>query len=322
MEPSPTTFRDRQRRSDTLAGALRVGVVNNMPDAALARTERQFRSLLQAAAPGAGLEIALFHMPQVARGPAIRAQMRGLYRSVEDIDQANLDALVVTGGDPGQTPLKDSPLWPGFTGLVDRALRLELPTLWSCLAAHAAVEHLDGVRRRPLDAKQSGVYRVSPVRTDPLLDGLGPSWPVPHSRRNGLDEAELTARGYEIMTRSEDTGVDAFVRRGPPLFLFCQGHLEYDRDSLLREYKRDFRAYLLGEGESLPGLPQHALPDDLALRLSRLAELAAQGRSPRLMAEWPTRSTLADEPPEWRPFAVGLYTNWLRTLAWPDAWRR
>ena len=309
------TLQERPCGGQAPARVMRVGLVNNMPDAALAATERQFRGLLEAAAPGTGLELVLFNMPQVTRGPAIRAEMGGRYSSVEEIDQANLDALVVSGGDPGQSPLKGSPLWPGFVALVDCALRLELPTLWSCLAAHAAVEHLDGVRRRPLEAKRSGVYRVSAVRADPLLDGLGPSWPVPHSRRNGLDEAELAARGYEILTRSEDAGPDAFVRRGPPLFLFCQGHLEYDRDSLLREYKRDFRAYLQGDGDRLPALPQHALTPDLALELSRLAELAAVRRSPELMARWPSRPAAAEAPPEWRPVAVGLYSNWLRALA-------
>jgi len=301
---------------------LRVGLVNNMPDAALVPTERQFRSLLQAAAPDAGLELVLFDMSRVARDPAILDQMRGRYRPADDIDQSGLDALVVTGGDPGQVPLRDSPLWPGYASLVDRALRLRLPTLWSCLAGHAAVEHLDGVRRRALSAKKSGIYPVTPARSDPLLDGLGPSWQVPHSRHNGLDEAELAAKGYEILTRSESAGVDAFVRRGPPLFLFCQGHPEYDRDGLLREYKRDFRAYLQGDRESLPGLPEHAVSDELAQRLARLAEQAAQTRSPALMADWPSRTGSGQEPPQWRPFAIGLYSNWLRTLAQPGRQRR
>ena len=322
MEPLATTIRERLRGSEPLARALRVGLVNTMPDAALAPTERQFRSLLQAAAPDADLDLFLFDMPQVARDPAIRAQMGRRYRPAEDIDQCGLDALIVTGGDPGEVPLRDSPLWPGYAGLVDLALRLRLPTLWSCLAGHAAVEHLDGVRRRPLSAKLSGVYPVTPARADPLLDGLGPCWQVPHSRHNGLDEAELVAQGYEILSRSTDAGVDAFVRRGRPLFLFCQGHLEYDRDTLLREYKRDFRAYLRGDRESLPRLPEHAVAEELAQRLARLAAQAAQTRSPGLMADWPSQTGSDQEPPQWRPFAIGLYSNWLGALARPGRPRR
>ena len=317
MKPSKTTFRERPPVGESLARTLRVGLVNNMPDAAVEPTERQFRSLLRAAAPGEGLELVLFDMPEVSRDPAIRARMRGRYRPVEDLDRSSLDALVVTGGDPGQTSLRHSPIWPGFAGLVDRAVRLGLPTLWSCLAAHAAVEHLDGVQRRPLNAKHSGVFAVSAVRADPLLEGLGQTWPVPHSRRNGLEEAELASRGYEILTRSEGVGVDVFVRRGPPLFIFCQGHPEYDLDSLLREYKRDFRAYLHGERQSLPRLPHHAVPAELAQSLEQLAKRAAANRSPALMADWPSRSEPAEQLPEWRPFAIGLYANWLRTLAQP-----
>jgi homoserine O-succinyltransferase len=294
---------------------LRLGLVNNMPDGALKATERQFRSLFEAASPGRPLDLVLFDMPQIRRDPDLRARMRDRYRRIEDIACVGLDALVVTGADPGETVLRDSPLWPGLSKLVDQAVSLRLPTLWSCLAAHAAVEHLDGIKRRPLNRKHSGVFQVAPVAADSLLKGLEPSWRVPHSRRNGLDEAELVAAGYEILTRSEAVGVDVFIRRGPPPFLFCQGHPEYDRNTLLLEYKRDFRAYLDGEREDPPDPPEHALPTDLAARLARLTEAARNQRSPALMAEWPSGSWADQAFADWKPSAVRLCANWLRSVA-------
>jgi hypothetical protein len=47
---------DRRRRRD----ALRIGLVNNMPDAALRSTERQFRDLLASAAGERAVELKLF----------------------------------------------------------------------------------------------------------------------------------------------------------------------------------------------------------------------------------------------------------------------
>jgi len=193
---------------------------------------------------------------------------------------------VVTGADPGHAPLKQAAFWPSFTRLVDWALDSRTPTLWSCLAAHAAVEHMDGIERRLLPAKHSGVFACQ-AAGDILLDGLDGVWPVPHSRLNDLDEQELVASGYEILTRSELVGADVFVRRGPPLFLFCQGHPEYDRNSLALEYKRDLQAFARGEREAPPAAP-------------------VDFRDPRLIEAESTEPRGA-----WSAFAVRLYANWL-----------
>jgi homoserine O-succinyltransferase len=267
---------------------LRVGLVNNMPDAALAVTERQFRDLLTAAAPDRELELLLFELPEITRKSATRARMAGRYRPAGALDEIDLDAMVVTGADPGRAPLKEAAFWPSFTRLVDWATETGTPTLWSCLAAHAAVEHLDGVERRRLPAKHSGVFACEAVG-DILLEGLKGVWPAPHSRLNDLDEAELVASGYEILTRSDLVGVDVFVRRGPPLFLFCQGHPEYDRKSLALEYQRDMQAFARGEREAPPAPP-------------------ADFRSPELL-----EAERADPRGGWAGFAVRLYANWLST---------
>jgi homoserine O-succinyltransferase len=51
-------------------------------------------------------------------------------------------------------------------------------------------------------------------------------------------------------------GVDTFVRERRSLFLFFQGHPEYDADTLPREYRRDVARFLRGERDSYPDLPK------------------------------------------------------------------
>ena len=55
------------------ANCITIGLVNNMPDAALEATERQFTDLLRAATPNAVVLLKLFAMPEVPRGEAVRA---------------------------------------------------------------------------------------------------------------------------------------------------------------------------------------------------------------------------------------------------------
>ena len=64
---------------------------------------------------------------------------------------AGMDALIITGAEPRAEAICDEePYWPALTRLIDWAEIGTISTLFSCLAAHAAVLHLDGIKRRPL----------------------------------------------------------------------------------------------------------------------------------------------------------------------------
>lgn len=281
-----------------------------MPDAALAATERQFGGLLSEAAGGL-LDLVLFHIPEIPRSAPARERLAARYRPVAEIETAGLDALVVTGADPGGGPLSAAPFWPALQRLVDWAEATGRPTLWSCLAAHAAAEHLDGLRRQRLAQKACGVFTCAPTGRHALTDGLEAAWPIPHSRWNALAEADLTARGYQIVTRGEAAGACVFVRTTSPHFLFCQGHPEYDADSLALEHRRDFRAWLRGEAAAPPPVPPGTFDAAAERRLARLAAHAFEVPWPKLMARWPSGVASAPAAAEWRTFAIGLYRNWL-----------
>ena len=70
----------------------------------------------------------------------------------------------------------------------------------------------------------------------PLTGGLPARVNIPHSRWNEVPEDILTAAGYRILTKSDDAGVDAFVKQSRSLLVFFQGNPEYDPDTLLLEY--------------------------------------------------------------------------------------
>ena len=67
---------------------------------------------------------------------------------------------------------------------------------------------------------------------------------TPHSRFNALAECDLEAKGYVTLTRSRDAGPDVFIKDEDLLEVFWQGHPEYDRDTLAREFRRDVLRYL------------------------------------------------------------------------------
>lgn len=294
------------------ARVLRVGLLNNMPDSALVQTERQFRRLI-----GPETELRLFSLDTVPRGPLARAHLDRFYASQDALAGAGLDALVVTGAEPKARHLADEPFFDALAAVVDWAAAEAVPTLFSCLAAHAAVLHLDRIERRPLPAKHSGVYACRTVAEHPLLAGMPPSVPVPHSRWNDLPEAALTARGYRILRRSEAVGVDLFVREGAGAapMVFLQGHPEYDADTLAREYRRDVGRFLDGERDTCPALPENYYADESAACLDAFATMARADRSPALHADFPTIAETPSRPAGWPEAAAGLFRNWLALVS-------
>ena len=293
---------------------LEVAVVNNMPDPALQSTERQFRELITAAAGDRELGIHLFSFPELIRGPEGRAYVAERYEPIENLWSGRFDGLVVTGAEPRTDVISDEVYWNSLTRLIDWASDHSISTIWSCLAAHAAVLHLDGVERQRYASKLHGVFACTRSADHPLFAGLPRTWGFPHSRLNTLPSDRLSATGYEIVSASSDAGADAFVKERGSLFLFLQGHPEYDPGALYREYRRDVGRYLAGTVERYPAMPRNYFDAETTRVLEQFRARAERDRRPELLDEFPAVDSKRIAH-SWRAAAVRLYSNWLDYLA-------
>lgn len=309
IDPDPSGLLRRRR-----GGPIAVGLVNNMPDAALKSTERQFRELLTEAAGTRTVTLRVFSFPGLGRSEAGCQHVRDHHEDVAALWNAELDGLIVTGTEPRARDLADEPYWPSLARLIDWAAEHTIATVWSCLAAHAAVYRLDGIARRSRGAKLSGVFECIKTANHPLV-GYGPAhWCTPHSRYNELAEEELAARGYRILARSPAAGADIFVKRQKSLFLFLQGHPEYDAGALAREYRRDVGRFLAGERDRYPELPSGYFAGGVANALLAFRERALRERDAALLADFPTPGGGQSPFAPWRGAAIRLFSNWLSYL--------
>jgi len=293
---------------------LVIGLVNNMPDSALKATERQFARLLQGAAPPqVRVRFHCFSLPSIVRTPALQTHVAQHYGDIGALGRLAVDGLIVTGAEPIADDLHHEPYWPELTSLIEWARTNTRSAIWSCLAAHAAVLHLDGIVRRRLPAKCSGVFDCSKVAEDWLTHGIRSPLKISHSRYNALEEDELTAHDYQMLTRSDEIGVDIFARQMPSRFIFFHGHPEYDALSLQREYMRDIARFLSGQRDDYPNLPIAYFDDVTEHVLQQFEARARTRRDPTLAAELPGLTLRPD-------LAAGtaaklLFGNWLSFLA-------
>jgi homoserine O-succinyltransferase len=308
----------------TAPPALRIALLNNMPDAALQQTETQFRDLLAAALPGQDVRLVLFTLPELARQDAARQRIAAQYAPFAALFEPGpgglpFDGLIVTGMECAASALHATGFWPSLARVIDFAAAGALPTVWSCLAAHAAVLHLHGIERRRLPAKLSGLFACAATgAAHPYAAGLPPAWQTPHSRYNDLPEAALRARGYRILSRGGQIGVDAFAAPHLP-FLFLQGHPEYDPRALLREFMRDAARAASGARDSFPAVPADLFDPATAQALTELIAradhaLAAGAAVKPLLAELSARARAARVRSHHAPGTPSLFANWAASL--------
>jgi homoserine O-succinyltransferase/O-acetyltransferase len=316
LEPPPAQRpAARSDAADVARDALVIALVNNMPDPALEATEAQFLGLLQAAAGARSLQVRLSSLPELPRGSEALARVRQAYWPLEELLRQGVDALIVTGTEPRAPKLRDEPYWPRLAALLAWAQDHAASSIWSCLAAHAAVLELDGIDRRRLAEKLSGVYAHDILAGHPLLAGVEAPMHMPHSRWNELPAVQLREAGYTLLSWSAETGVDAFVRdRGSPLLCF-QGHPEYQATTLLREYRRDVGRFLSRQHAQYPNLPVGTFTADERATLEAFRKEAMANRDIELLERFPFAALAAGLREPWRSPAVSIYRNWLSLIA-------
>lgn len=301
---------------------LKIGLINNMPDGALEATERQFLSLLQTASGRMDVHLSLFSLPGIPRSGLAARRINSAYRSVEYLWDTRLDGLIVTGREPLAPDLAAEPYWTSFTEVLEWAKTNTYSTVWSCLAAHAAIQSLDGIRRVRTQTKHCGVFECTRAMDHLLMAGAPPQLRLPHSRWNGISDEALTGCGYRVLTRTADGGVDTFIKQNRSLFLFFQGHPEYDSDTLLLEYRRDVGRYLRGDTKAYPSIPSNYFDQDAAARLNALQNDAISRSDTDIFQRLSGILSAVKTENTWRTTATCIYSNWLRYISAQKVQRR
>ena len=185
---------------------LRLGLLNMMPDKALAVSERHFATLF-GAETGREIELLRYTFTEIPRDLAAAAHIQSHYRSVEQLRRDKLDVLAITGANVSNPVLSRQDFWRPLIELMDWALTHDVPTLCSCLATHALLEARHNQQRQTVAPKIWGVFaHESPQLGHRLLSGVPREILVPQSRHNDVAAAQFQAAGYDVLLNSVEAG--------------------------------------------------------------------------------------------------------------------
>jgi homoserine O-succinyltransferase len=176
--------------------------------------------------------------------------------------------------------------WDELTAIMDYSLSRVFSTIYICWGAQAGLMHHFGIPKHGLERKMFGVFphRVN-NRLDQIFRGFDDVFYMPHSRHTEVRRADIAAcPELEILAESDEAGVSVIKRAGHRQF-FVTGHMEYDADTLAREYFRDIDRGLEIE------VPKNYFPGD-------------DPQQPPLVS--------------WRAHASLFFSNWLNFYVYQD----
>jgi len=292
---------------------LHIGLLNMMPDAALAATERQFFRLVGEANPIAQFYVHPFTLPELPRSPEAQAHIDKYYEPLEKIQADGLDALIITGANVTGPDLSLEPFWQPLIKVIDWAFENVTTTLCSCLTTHAVMQFRYGQTRLRQPKKVWGVFPHRVVdKRHPLVVDVNTRFDVPHSRWNCITAEQFRTAGCRVLVESEESGVHLATSPDGFRLVMFQGHPEYDTISLLKEYKRDVLLYAKGKLPAYPPVPKNyfkcqeqALLNEYRVRLE--AALAAGEAVP----EFPEKQISGRLDNTWHDTAEAVVGNWI-----------
>ena len=207
------------------------------------------------------------------------SHLNKFYVTFDQIKENKYDGLIITGAPLENITFEEVDYWEEICEIMDWAETNVTSTLHICWAAQAGFYHYYGIQKRQLSEKLFGIYEHKVHnRKEPLVRGFDDVFLAPHSRHTETPSSEIHAcKDLTILAESEEAGVFLAIAEGGKK-VFLNGHPEYDRYTLDKEYHRDL-------DKGLPiHIPYNYYPNDD-----------------------PSQKPLL----QWRSHSNNIYSNWL-----------
>lgn len=173
------------------------------------------------------------------------------YKTFDDIKDKRYDGLIITGAPVETLPFEEVDYWEELTKIFVWKESHVYSTLHLCWGAQAGLYFRYGIEKwLRKEGKLSGIFSQDVIaRTSPLMRGFDDSFMAPHSRYTEvLEEDVAKISDLDILAKGDSVGLSLLASKDMRN-VYSFGHLEYDRDTLAKEYERDI---LVGKEISVP----------------------------------------------------------------------
>ena len=217
---------------------IEIAVLNLMPTKE--ETETQFMRLLSNSPLQVNvtlLSTESYHSTHTAEG-----YLGKFYKSFRDVEKKHFDGMIVTGAPVEQMEFSSVAYWDELKRIFAYTKTNVTSTIFICWGAMAALHYFYGLKKYPLKKKLFGVFthhKVLYEQPEPLMRGISDEFHMPHSRHSTVKVSDVRKiPELKILATSARAGASVIASKDDRR-VFVFGHMEYDRDTLKREYERD-----------------------------------------------------------------------------------
>lgn len=227
---------DSDRASHQDIRPIKILILNLMPQKIV--TETQLLRLL--ANTPLQLEVEFLYMASHESKNTHSDHLKQFYKTFEQVRDSYFDGLIVTGAPVENLPFEEVDYWQELTQVFDWSKTHVYSTLHICWGAQAGLYARYGVPKHSMSRKLSGVYCQEVTNpTSPLMRGFDDEFRSPHSRYTEVREVDIAhLSGLTILSQGPEVGLSILASKDLRE-IYSFGHLEYDRDTLAKEYQRD-----------------------------------------------------------------------------------
>ena len=187
-----------------------------------------------------GVEFALMKMRSHVSRHASAEYMERSCCFFDEMCDESFDGLIVNGAPVEVLPFEEVDYWEELCEVFAWARQREMPALYICWGAQAALHSLYGIDKYRLKRKMFGVFLEKLlVPEHPIFEGFSRNVWMPHSRHTEIRREDIVEhRELLLLAEGEETGVSIVASRDGRE-VFVTGHWEYSVGRLDWEYQRD-----------------------------------------------------------------------------------
>lgn len=281
---------DSDRASHQDIRPIKILILNLMPQKIV--TETQLLRLL--ANTPLQLEVEFLYMVSHESKNTRSDYLEQFYKTFEQVKDSYFDGLIVTGAPVENLPFEAVDYWSELVSVFEWSNNHVFSTLHICWGAQAGLYARYGVQKHNMNRKLSGIYRQDVVKnTNPLMRGFDDEFQSPHSRYTEVKAADIShLNNLEILSCGEEVGLSILASKNLRE-VYSFGHLEYDRDTLAKEYERDC---LAGKNPHIP--ENYFRNDDPSTRPALSWNLPAA----QFFTNWINYAVYQETPYDWKLF--------------------
>lgn len=232
---------------------LRIVLLNLMPDKI--RTETQIARLL--GATPLQIEMTLLRIAHHRSKNTSHDHLVSFYKTLGQISRKKYDGLIITGAPIEHLSFEEVDYWDSLLKVFKWSETNIHSSFYICWAAMAALYYYHRVPKHELSHKAFGVFRHRNLNpSSPYLSGFSDDFSIPVSRWTEIRKDDLRGKdNLELLMESDETG-PCLLSEHRCNRLYILNHIEYDSETLQREYERDI------EKDPNTLRPQNYFPDD------------------------------------------------------------